>query len=70
MGERGGRAAALHEAEGAVGVEQLEGRARGHGGEELELHACCRGENREEDGVGEKKAAGGGWKFLRGGSAK
>jgi hypothetical protein len=43
MGERGGRAAALREGEGAAGVEQLEGRARDHGGEELELHAAAVG---------------------------
>jgi hypothetical protein len=34
--EEKGRRLLLCEGEGAVGVEQLEGRARGHGGEELE----------------------------------
>jgi hypothetical protein len=34
--EEKGRRLLLREGEGAVGVEQLEGRARGHGGEELE----------------------------------
>jgi hypothetical protein len=39
-------------------------------GKRARAPCCCRGENREEDGVGEKKAAGGGWKFLRGGNGK
>jgi hypothetical protein len=60
----------LHEGEGAVGVEQLEGRARGHGGEELERRwRPWRGlrageEDSTEETAGRREKGSGDWKRI------
>jgi hypothetical protein len=46
------------------------GSARGDGAHALAGDAAAVGRTREEDCVGEKKVAGGGWEKNRGGSAK